>query len=91
MWTPIYEGMPDLIQKKISKSIHEMADNFERNHKGITVVVETYPDTILYKKYKYVLQHGLGPDVILVHNLMLGSLVKEKLLLEIPEKKVSTG
>ncbi len=91
VWTQKYQGMDPLLQAKLSNSIRKMAKSFEQIQPGVNVVIEEYPDTVFYKNYQRDLKYGLGPDVMLVHSMMVGSLARDKLLKPFPTQAIRTG
>ena len=90
VWTQKYQGLDPMLQQKLSNSISTMTHSFEQLHPDVNVVIEEYPDTVFYENYQRDLRYGLGPDVMLVHTMMVSSLVRDKLLKPFPNQGIRT-
>ncbi|WP_137024997.1 extracellular solute-binding protein [Synechococcus sp. UW179A] len=88
IWTPNYEGMNPLIQKKIDQTLKELIKRFEQRYSMVNVIWRKYSDSSIYKRYSEQVKDGLGPDLLLVHNFMIPALSKKNEIEAIPPKSV---
>ena len=88
IWTPDYEGMNPLVQKKIDQTLKELIKRFEGRYNMVNVIWSKYSDSTIYKRYSEKVKDGLGPDLLLVHNFMIPALSKKNEIEAIPPKSV---
>ena len=88
IWTPDYEGMNPLVQKKIDQTLKELIKRFEGRYNMVNVIWSKYSDSSIYKRYSEKVKDGLGPDLLLVHNFMIPALSKKNEIEAIPPKSV---
>jgi len=84
IWTPDYQGMNPLTQKKIDATLTDLIDRFESRYDLVTVIWKKHSDSIIYKEYSDKIKNGLGPDLILTHNFMIPQLSDKKEISPIP-------
>jgi maltose-binding protein MalE len=88
IWTPEYEGMNPIIQKKINQTIKGLIERFEERDNMVNVIWNRYSDSNIYKRYSEKVKDGLGPDLLLVHNFMIPALSKRNEIEAISPKNV---
>ena len=77
IWTPNYEGMNPLVQKKIDQTVKDLIQRFEERYNMVDVIWRKYSDSNIYKRYSEKVKEGLGPDLLLAHNFMIPTLSKK--------------
>ena len=88
IWTPEYEGMNPIIQKKINQTIKGLIGRFEERYNTVNVIWNRYSDSNIYKRYSEKVKDGLGPDILLVHNFMIPALSKKNEIAAISTKNI---
>lgn len=76
IWTPNYEGMNPLVQKKIDQTLKDLIQRFEERYNKVNVIWRKYSDSNIYKRYSDKIKDGLGPDLLLAHNFIIPALHK---------------
>ena len=88
IWTPNYEGMNPLVQKKIDQTVKDLIQRFEERYNMVDVIWRKYSDSSIYKRYSEKVKEGLGPDLLLAHNFMIPTLSKKNEIAAIPPNSI---
>ena len=88
IWTPNYEGMNPLVQKKIDQTVKDLIQRFEERYNMVDVIWRKYSDSNIYKRYSEKVKEGLGPDLLLAHNFMIPALSKKNEIAAIPPNSI---
>ena len=88
IWTPNYEGMNPLVQKKIDQTVKDLIQRFEERYNMVDVIWRKYSDSNIYKRYSEKVKEGLGPDLLLAHNFMIPDLSKKNEIAAIPPNSI---
>ena len=88
IWTPNYEGMNPLVQKKIDQTVKDLIQRFEERYNMVDVIWRKYSDSNIYKRYSEKVKEGLGPDLLLAHNFMIPTLSKKNEIAAIPPNSI---
>ena len=88
IWTPNYEGMNPLVQKKIDQTVRDLIQRFEERYNMVDVIWRKYSDSNIYKRYSEKVKEGLGPDLLLAHNFMIPALSKKNEIAAIPPNSI---